>query len=97
MLERRDQSAAHVALDAAGYREQRRTSLEALARRLAERVRRRRKPVTVNPMSPSDRRAVQHALASESGITVRTVGQGFYRKLMIVPEGTRGGGGKGVA
>jgi len=80
-------------LDADGYRAKRSASLEEMARRLAERARRHGKPVTVKPLSPSDRRTVYLVLQSEHGIAARSVGQGFYRRLVIIPgRGGRGGG-----
>jgi len=85
-----------LVVDCAGYRARRKATLEELAHRLAERARRRGKPVTVNPLSPADRRTVYAALASESGVAARSVGQGFYRKLMIIPGGERRGGGTAV-
>lgn len=81
-------------LDAEGYRAKRSARLEELARRLAARARQRGKPVTLNPLSPGDRRTVYLALQSENGIAARSIGQGFYRKLVIIPGGTRRGGGK---
>jgi spoIIIJ-associated protein len=93
MAEAGGRQSRRFVLDADGYRAKRRASLEQMARRLAERARRRGKPVTVNPLSPSDRRTVYLALQSENGIAARSVGQGFYRRLVIIPgRGGRGGG-----
>jgi len=96
MAERGGRQGRRFALDAEGYRAQRNASLEKLARRLAERARRRGKPVTLNPLSPGDRRTVYRALQSENGIAARSIGQGYYRKLVIIPGGVRRGGGKAV-
>jgi spoIIIJ-associated protein len=87
-------AAARVVVDADGHRAKRRTNLEELAHRLAERARRRGKPVTLNTLTPGDRRVVYLALQSEKGVVARSVGQGFYRKLVITPEAGRRGGGK---
>ncbi len=92
--ERRGPDAPRVSLDAEGYRERRRTSLEALARRAAEKARRTRKAVTLSPMNPGDRRAVHVALKRENGVSARSLGQGFYRKVIVIPEGARRSGGK---
>jgi spoIIIJ-associated protein len=85
--------AERVVLDGEGYRARRRARLEDLARRLAERVRRRGKPVTIDPLSPADRRVVYAVLAAERDVGARSLGQGVYRKLMIIPGGVRRGGG----
>jgi spoIIIJ-associated protein len=87
----RSSDGAPVVVDADGFRSKRIAHLEAMAHRLASRVRRKRKPVTLKAMSPGDRRALHGALKAEGGVSARSIGQGFYRKLMIIPEG-RGGG-----
>lgn len=83
-----------VALDAAGYRAKRLAALENVVRRMATRARERRRPVTLDPMSPGDRLLVVELLKGEHGVTGRSIGQGFYRKQMLTPEGARTGGGK---
>ncbi len=77
----------HVVVDSQGYRSRRQESLEELARRMAGEAKRRRRAVTLNPMSPRDRRIVHLALQQESGLTTRSSGQGHYRKLVIIPDG----------
>jgi len=83
-----DGSGARLAVDAEGYRQRRRQALEDLARRVAERARRRGKPVTLSPMSPRDRRIVHLTLQDDPHLTTRSAGSGFYRKVVIVPEGS---------
>jgi spoIIIJ-associated protein len=85
--------AERIVLDGEGYRARRKARLEDLARRVAERARRRGKPVTINPLSPADRRIVYAVLAAERGVGARSLGQGVYRKLVIIPGGVRRGGG----
>ncbi len=87
ILARDEHRTVHVVVDSQGYRERRQASLEELARRMAAEARRRRRAVTLNPMSPRDRRIVHLALQDEAGLTTRSAGQGHYRKLVIVPDG----------
>jgi spoIIIJ-associated protein len=94
MLERASPGAGRVTLDAAGFRARRRARLEEMARRAAARARERCRAVTLSPLSPGDRRTVYQALRTELGVSARSVGQGFYRRLVIVPGGVRKGGGK---
>ena len=94
IVERAEPNATRYTLDAEGYRERRRASLIDLARRAADKARRNNKAVTLSPMNPTDRHALQAALRTERGISTRSVGQGFYRKLVLVPEGARRSGGK---
>jgi spoIIIJ-associated protein len=92
IVAREDDGAGRIAVDSQNYRDRRRQSLEELARRLAERARRRGKTVTLNPMSPRDRRIVHMALQNERALTTRSAGKGYFRKLLIIPEGERGEG-----
>jgi spoIIIJ-associated protein len=91
IVAREDESAGRIVVDSQNYRDRRRQSLEDLARRLAERARRRGKTVTLNPMSPRDRRIVHLALQNEPTLTTRSAGKGYFRKLLIIPEGDRAG------
>ena len=90
IVAREDDGAGRIVVDSQNYRDRRRQSLEELARRLAERARHRGKTVTLNPMSPRDRRIVHLALQNERALTTRSAGKGYFRKLLIIPEGERG-------
>lgn len=86
IITRSEESEVRVALDAEGYRERRRKNLENLALRLGERAKRRRKTVTLNPLSPRDRRVIHLALEGDPLVTTRSMGRGYFRRLCIVPE-----------
>jgi spoIIIJ-associated protein len=79
----------HLVVDSHGYRQRRRESLEELAQRMGERAEERGKPVTMNPMSPRDRRIVHLALQDKAGLETRSSGDGYFRKLLIIPAGRR--------
>ena len=85
IIAREDESHGRLIVDLEDYRQRRRQALEALARRVAERARRRGKPVTLNPMSPRDRRIVHLALQGDPTLSTRSAGSGFYRKIVIFP------------
>ncbi len=87
MLGRGEEPAGRVVVDVEGYRRRRQDSLEALARRLASEVKETGRVVTLNPMSPRDRRIVHLALNDDSAVVTRSQGSGFYRKISILPEG----------
>lgn len=87
IVARDEHRTVHVVVDSQGYRSRRQESLEELAQRMAGEAKRRRRAVTLNPMSPRDRRIVHLALQRESGLTTRSSGQGHYRKLVIIPDG----------
>ena len=80
-----------VTIDVEGYRERRQESIEQLVARLSEKARKTGHVVTLNPMSPRDRRVVHLALRDVQGIVTRSQGDGHYRRVLIIPEGrTRG-------
>ena len=93
----REVSAARIEVDVEGYRERRQESLSILARRMADKVRQTGKPATVDLLSPRDRRVVHLALKDEAGVTSRSQGEGFLRKLVILPAGKRRGGSRPAA
>jgi spoIIIJ-associated protein len=74
-------------VDSENYRQRRRQSLEELAQRMAEQAKRRGRPVTLNPMSPRDRRIIHLLLENAPGLTTKSAGKGFYRRLIIIPAG----------
>jgi len=86
ILAREEQRTVHLVVDTEGYRDRRRESLEAYATRMAAEAKRHRRPVTLDPMSPRDRRVVHMALQRDPELTTRSVGDGHERKLIIVPQ-----------
>jgi spoIIIJ-associated protein len=76
-------------IDVEGYREQRRKNLEDMALRLGEKAKRQRKAVTVDPLSPADRRIVHAVLEDDPWLTTKSLGTGVYRRMLIIPEGDR--------
>lgn len=76
----------HVLLDVEGYKERRDDSLRDMARRLAQKVTRTGKTITVNPMPSRERRVIHLALADVSGVTTRSDGQGTDRRVRIIPD-----------
>jgi spoIIIJ-associated protein len=84
-----------IIVDAEGYRERRRKYLDELARRLADKVRQTGRAVTLNPMSPRDRRIVHLAVQGDPEVVSRSQGEGHFRKVLIVPAEDRRHGGAG--
>jgi spoIIIJ-associated protein len=75
-----------VVVDAAGYRERRRETLEALAQRTAERVQATGEPVDLEPMTSIERRIVHLFLKEVDGVGTRSEGEEPHRYVVIVPE-----------
>ncbi|MFQ5666784.1 MAG: RNA-binding cell elongation regulator Jag/EloR [Candidatus Binatia bacterium] len=89
IIARDEGGAARVVIDSQNYRARRRETLEDLARRMAEQAKKRGKPVTLNPLSPRDRRIVHMILQQDTSLSTKSTGSGFFRKLIIVPAGRK--------
>jgi spoIIIJ-associated protein len=87
--ERPGREGSHVVVDVESYRERRRKSLEDMALRLGEKAKRQRKTVTVDALSAADRRIIHAALQDDPWVSTKSLGQGSYRRLLIIPEGDR--------
>lgn len=87
--ERQGSEGAHIVVDIENYRERRRRSLEDMALRLGEKAKRQRKTVTVDALGAADRRIIHAALQDDPWLTTRSLGEGSYRRLLIIPEGDR--------
>jgi spoIIIJ-associated protein len=74
-----------IILDTEDYRKKREKTLIALAKKLGEKVKRTRKPVTVSPMNSHDRRIVHLALQNDSQLITKSRGEGTFRKIIILP------------
>jgi spoIIIJ-associated protein len=79
-----------IVIDVDGYKQRRYQALQALAYRMAEQVRGRRIPFSMEPMPPYERRIVHLALADHPDVTTQSVGVGEVRKVVIVPKEQRG-------
>ncbi len=75
-----------VQVDVEGYLETRKANLEKLAERLADKSKRIRKPISLGQMSASDRRIVHLALKGDPDIRTKSRGDGYMRKLVIIPQ-----------
>ena len=89
MLVREAGSAGRIEVDVEGYRARREQNLTSIAHRMADKVRQTGRPATVDLMNPRERRIVHMALKDEGGVTSRSQGDGFLRKLIILPAGKR--------
>lgn len=75
-----------IVLDAEGYRDRRAEALAALARRMANKVRRDKRRVTLEPMNALERRIVHLTLANEGGVQTYSEGEDPQRRVVIAPR-----------
>jgi len=76
-----------IVIDVEGYKQRRSEALQALAVRMAEQVRTRGTPFTLEPMPAYERRIIHLALADHPDVTTQSIGEGDMRKVVILPEG----------
>ena len=72
-----------VVVDVEGYRRRREETLQRLAERLAEKVRRSGQSVELEPMSAHERRVIHLALQDSPYVTTYSEGEEPYRKVVI--------------
>jgi spoIIIJ-associated protein len=82
---RGDELRKEVVVDAAGYRDRRRATLEALALRTAEQVSASREPVELDPMTAVERKVVHLVLKERVGVETRSEGTEPNRYVVVVP------------
>jgi spoIIIJ-associated protein len=75
-----------VVVDAAGYRDRRRETLETLAIRSAERARSSGERVELEPMSSVERRIVHLRLQDEPGVSTHSEGEEPHRYVVVAPD-----------
>ena len=72
-----------VLLDVENYRERRKDTLEALAKRLAGKVKRTGEEVRLEPMAAGERRIIHLALQDDHAVTTESEGEAPYRYVVI--------------
>lgn len=83
IVNRNREEKVRVVLDVEDYRKKREESLEALALRLSDRVKKTRKNVVMWPMSSQERRIVHTALQGDPQISTYSLGDEPNRKVVI--------------
>ena len=91
---REDEGHIRVKLDTENYRERRKETLETLAKNIAYKVKRTRRPVSLEPMNPYERRIIHSSLQNDKYVTTKSEGEEPFRHVVIFlkREGTRRGG-----
>jgi len=77
---------APITIDVEGYKQRRYEALQALALRIAEQVRDREAPFTLEPMPAYERRIIHITLADHPDVTTESIGEGMSRKVVILPK-----------
>ena len=72
-----------VKLDTENYRERRKETLETLAKNISYKVKRTKRPVSLEPMNPYERRIIHSALQNDRYVVTRSEGEDPYRHVVI--------------
>ena len=72
-----------VKLDTEDYRRRRKETLENLAKNIAHKVKKTRRPVSLEPMNPYERRIIHSALQADKSVTTHSEGEEPYRRVVV--------------
>lgn len=72
-----------VKLDTEDYRKRRKDTLENLARNVAYKVKRTKRPVSLEPMNPFERRVIHSALQNDRYVSTHSEGEEPYRHVVV--------------
>jgi len=75
-------------LDINDFRERRRKEIVVMAKRLADKAKKSRKPIKTKPLNPYERRIIHTLLKNSRGITTSSEGDGHTKRVIISPSGT---------
>ena len=78
-----DSKRVRVQMDAENYRARREQSLESLARKVATKVQKYRRSVTLEPMNAYERHVIHAALQDVPGVTTYSVGTEPNRRVVV--------------
>ena len=73
-----------IKLDTENYRKLRKDTLENLAKNIAFKVRKTRRPVSLEPMNPYERRIIHSALQNNKAVFTTSEGEEPYRHVVVM-------------
>ncbi|MCI8860818.1 MAG: protein jag [Lachnospiraceae bacterium] len=72
-----------VKIDTEDYRKRRKETLENLARNIAYKVKRTKRPVSLEPMNPFERRVIHSALQNDRYVSTHSEGEEPFRHVVV--------------
>lgn len=72
-----------VKVDTENYRQRRKETLENLAKNIAYKVKRTKRPVSLEPMNPYERRIIHSALQNDRYVTTYSEGEEPFRRVVV--------------
>ena len=86
VINKNSEAKQRIILDIEGYRNRRKNTLQKLALRLADKVRKQGKSIVLEPMNAQERRVIHTTLQSRDDIYTFSEGEEPYRKIVIAPK-----------
>ena len=83
---RTEESFCRISLDCNGYRDKRRETLDALARKTSAKVIKQGRKIALEPMNPYERRIIHSCVAEIEGVSSRSTGSEPFRKVVIYAD-----------
>lgn len=83
VINKDSESYLKVKLDTENYRQRRKETLENLGKNIAFKVKRTRKPVSLEPMNPYERRIIHSVLQNDKFVETHSEGEEPYRRVVI--------------
>ncbi len=77
---------ADFVIDVEGYRERRKQALARLAERMASKVIKQGRPVSLEPMPANERRVIHMTLRDHAAVYTQSTGEGSQRRVRIHPK-----------
>ncbi|MRR13919.1 KH domain-containing protein [archaeon] len=75
----------YITIDTEGYRQRHMNHLKSMAMKMGQRVKRTGQSVSLEKMNPYDRRIIHLALKNDTRVNTKSVGEGIYKKVVILP------------
>lgn len=83
---RSEENYCRISLDCNDYRDKRRETLDALARKTSAKVIKQGRKIALEPMNPYERRIIHSCVAEIEGVSSRSTGTEPYRKVVIYAD-----------
>ncbi|MCB8983882.1 MAG: Jag N-terminal domain-containing protein [Ardenticatenaceae bacterium] len=77
---------ASFVVDVENYRQRREQALKRLAERMAQKVAKRKRAISLEPMPPHERRIIHMTLRDDQDVYTESTGEGKRRKVRIIPK-----------
>ena len=83
VVNKNEEDYIRVKVDTENYRQRRKETLENLAKNISFKVKRTKRPVSLEPMNPYERRIIHSALQNDKYVTTHSEGEEPYRRVVV--------------